>query len=163
MILSFRMPLRFLRGSYSRLALTVIALALGVALVCAIDLVNQAVLRAFVEVIDTMAGRAALQVTAGEGGLFPEDVAAKVAAVPGVELAVPVVNATAFTADDSGELLTVHGVDITNEAHVRVYDARDNGGLELDDPLVFLNQADSIVLTRAFAERRRLRVGDRIP
>ena len=94
MILSFRMPLRFLRGSYSRLALTVIALALGVALVCAIDLVNQAVLRAFVEVIDTMAGRAALQVTAGEGGLFREDVAAKVGAVPGVELAVPVVSAT---------------------------------------------------------------------
>ena len=80
-LFSLRMPLRFLRGSYTRLALTVIALALGVALVCAIDLVNRAVLRAFTEVIDTMAGRAALQVTAGEGGLFSEDVAATVAAV----------------------------------------------------------------------------------
>lgn len=161
-LFSFRMPLRFLRGSYTRLALTVIALALGVALVCAIDLVNRAVLRAFVEVIDTMAGRAALQVTAGEGGLFSEEVAATVAAVPGVELAVPVVNATAFTADDSSELLTVHGVDITNEKAVRVYDARDKGGLELDDPLIFLSQPDSVVLTRAFAGRRGLAVGDPI-
>src|ERR1700752_2183767 len=102
-----RMPLRFLRGGYMWLALTVVALASGVALVCAIDLVNRAVLRAFVEVVDTMAGRAALQVTAGEGGLFAEDLANTVGKVPGVELAVPVVSASAFTADDSGELLTV--------------------------------------------------------
>ena len=159
---SFRIPLRFLRGSYTRLALTVIALASGVALVCAIDLVNRAVLRGFVEVIDTMAGRAALQVRAGEGGLFPESVAATVSAVPGVELAVPLVSASAFTAEDTGELLTIHGVDIANDRAVRVYDARDQGGLVLDDPLVFLSQPDSIVLTRAFAERRGLAVDDQL-
>ncbi len=54
----FRMPLRFLRGHYGRLTLTVIALALGIALVCAIDLANRAVFTGFVEVIDTAAGRA---------------------------------------------------------------------------------------------------------
>jgi putative ABC transport system permease protein len=162
MRLSFYMPLRFLRGHYGRLALTVIALALGVALVCAIDLVNRAVLRAFVEVIDTMAGRAALQVSAGAGGLFSEEVAATVSAVPGVELAVPVVSATAFTADEAGELLTVHGVEITNEAAVRVYEARAAGGLEIKDPLLFLNTPDSVVLTRAFAARHGLRVGSQI-
>jgi len=156
------MARRFVRGSYGRLALTVVALALGVGLVCAIDLVNRAVVRAFVEVIDTMAGRAALQVTAGEAGLFAEEVAATVASVPGVELAVPVVSTTAFIADDSGEQLTVHGVDITNDKAVRVYDARDNGGLALDDPLTFLNQPDSVVLTRALATRRGLGVGDQI-
>jgi putative ABC transport system permease protein len=156
------MPFRFLRGSYSRLVLTIIALACGVALVCAIDLVNRAVLRAFVEVVDTMAGRAALQVTAGEGGLFDEEIAATVSKVPGVELAVPVVSAMAFTADESGELLTVHGVDITNDRAVRVYDARDGGGLDIEDPLVFLNQPDSVVLTRAFAARRQLAVGESI-
>lgn len=156
------MPLRFLRGSTSRLALSVIALACGVALVCAIDLVNRAVLRAFTEVVDTMAGGAALQVTAGGNSLLPEEVAEKVAAVPGVELAVPVVSATAFTTDESGDLLTVHGVEVTNERAVRVYEARDAGGLEIDDPLEFLNQADSVVLTRAFAARKGLEVGDPI-
>jgi len=40
--------------------------------------------------------------------------------------------------------------------------ARDQGGLALDDPLVFLSQPDSVVLTRAFARRRGLAVGDAI-
>jgi len=159
--LSLKLPRRFLRGGYGRLALAVIALASGVGLVCAMDLVNRAVLQAFVEVVDTVAGRAALTVSAG-GAPFSEATAEQIATVPGVELAVPVVNATAFTADDSGELLTVHGVDITSESAVRVYEARDAGGLELEDPLVFLNQPDSIVITRGLAERRGLAIGDRL-
>jgi putative ABC transport system permease protein len=159
MTASLRIPRRFLRGSYARLVLTVTALAFGVALVCAMDLVNRAVRRAFVEVVDTVAGRAALQVSAA-GPPFAENVAEIVAGVAGVELAVPVVSGTAFTVDGSGELLTVHGVEITNEAAVRIYEARDAGGLELDDPLVFLNQLDSIVVTRDFATRRGLHSGD---
>lgn len=159
---SFRIPLRFLRGSYTQLALTVIALACGVALVCAIDLTSRGVLQSFVEIIDTMAGRAALQVRTGEGGLFREEVAETVAAVAGVELAVPVVSATAFTVDESGELLTVHGVDITEDTAVRIYEARDAEGMHLEDPLVFLSRPDSVALTTTFAARRGLGLGDRI-
>ena len=157
-----RMPLRFLRGGYMWLALTVVALASGVALVAATDLVNRAVLRAFMEIIDTMAGRAALQVSAGEGALFPEAIAEKIAAVPGVEVAVPAVEATAFVADGTGELITIQGVDIAREEAVRVYEAEDAKGLAIDDPLFFLAQPDSIVLTRAFAARRGLQLEDPI-
>jgi putative ABC transport system permease protein len=157
--LNLRLPLRLLRGHGGSLALTLIALAWGVALVCAIDVVNRAVLSAFVEVIDTMAGRAALEIDAGEGALFPEDVAERAAAVGGVELAVPVVSAAAFTTDGSGQLLTVHGVDITNDAAVHVYDVRDAEGVPVDDPLVFLSQPDSILVPRSFAERRGLGAG----
>src|SRR5437763_1131292 len=153
---SLRLPFRLLRGHIGRLALTLIALAWGVALVCAIDVVNRAVLSAFVEVVDTMAGRAALEIAAGEGALFPEDVATRAAAVPGVELAVPVVTAAAFATDGSGELLSVHGVDVTNDAAIRVYHVRDEGGLPIDDPLVFLSQPDSILLPRSFAGPRGL-------
>lgn len=155
---NLRMAVRFLRGSYAGLSLTVVALACGVALVCALDLVGNAVVNAFVEVVDTMAGRASLQVTAGAGGLIAEDLVEGIARVPGVEFAVPVVSATAFVADTTGEMLNVHGVDITSDAAVRVYEGRGTGGL-VDDPLVFLNQPDSILLTRAFAERRALGVG----
>ena len=161
-VLSFRMPWRFLRGSVGRWTLTVIALACGVGLVCAIELVSGAVFEAFAEIVDTMAGRSALQVTAAEGGLFPEEVAAAVGAVPGVELAVPVVSAAAFTTDGSGEQLTVHGVDITNDAAVRVYEPAGAAGPELEDPLVFLSQPDSVLLTREFAARRQIGVGDRV-
>ena len=72
-----RMPRRFLRGGVGRMIFTVAAVACGVALVCAIDLVNRAVHAGFVEVIDTMAGRASLQVVAGDGALVPEDVAVR--------------------------------------------------------------------------------------
>src|SRR5207247_7924647 len=133
MLPSLRLPSRLLRGHVGRLAPTLIALASGVALVCAIDVVNRAVLFAFVEVVDTMAGRAALEIAAGQGALFSEDVATRAGAVPGVELAVPVVSAAAFTTDGSGELMTVHGVGITNDAAVRVYDVRDEGGVWIDD------------------------------
>jgi putative ABC transport system permease protein len=156
---SFRMPRRFLRGSYARLTLTVLALACGVAQVAADDLVGRETLRAFVEIIDTVAGRAALQVSAGEGALFPEEVAAKVAAVPGVELAVPVVSSTAFMSDGSGELLTVQGMDIADQQAVAVYELRDDEE-GLDDPKLFL--ADAIVIPRAFAERRGLKLGDAV-
>src|SRR5213596_2730233 len=151
-----RMARRFTRGSAARLALTVLAVAWGVALVAGVWLANRAVLRAFVEVIDTMAGRAALEVVAGEGGLFPEGVAATVGTVPGVEAAVPSVKGAAYA--DGGELLTVYGVDLTGDAPERVYGAR----LELDDPLVFLARADSIALARPFAAAHGLALGDRI-
>src|SRR5262249_7852140 len=109
---SFRMPLRFLRGSDTRLVLTVIAIACGVALVCAIDLADRAVMRAFVEVMDTAAGRVALQVRAGEGAAFPEGVVATVTGVPGVELAIPVVSGTAVAAGRGEAMLAVPRLDV---------------------------------------------------
>jgi putative ABC transport system permease protein len=160
--MSLEMPRRFLRGSYARLSLTVAALACGVALVCAMDVVNRAVYRAFTDVIDTMAGRAALQVSPGESGLISEELAARVRELPDVELAVPVVGAVAFLDDGSGERLTVHGIDLGNDAAVRVYAGSDASGVDLDDPLFFLSQPDSVALTRVFAERRGLHVDDRI-
>jgi len=159
--LSLSFPRRFLRGAYGRLALAVIALTCGVALVCAMALVSRAVVGAFVEVIDAVAGRAALTVTAG-GAPFPEATAGQVAKVPGVELAIPVVSATAITVDGSGEVLLVHGIDITDQSAVSVYEARDTSGLDLDDPLVFLSQPDSIVITRTWADRHGLHVNDHV-
>src|SRR6266516_2361295 len=151
-----RMARRFTRGSAARLALTVLAVAWGVALVAGVWLANRAVLRAFVEVIDTMAGRAALEVVAGEGGLFPEDVAAAVGATPGVEAAAPCVKGAAFA--EGGALLTVYGVDLTGDSTERGYGAQ----LEVDDPLAFLARPDSIAVARSFAATRGLRPGDRL-
>lgn len=158
----FVIPHCFLRASYRRLFLTIAALAAGVALVCAIDVVNRSVMGAFEEVVDTMAGRAALQISAGHGSLFPEEVAETINQVQGVELAVPAVGATAFLTDGSGETLTVHGVDITNDAAVRIYQSRDSDHAGIKDPLAFLNQPDSVILTHEFGRRRHLAIGSTI-
>lgn len=159
--LGLRMARRFARGRAGRLGLTIVALAAGVSLICALDLVSRAVLAAFVGVVDNVAGRAALTVSAA-GAPIAESLAGDLSAVPGVELAVPSVTGSAFMTDGSGELLTVRGVDVANEAAVRVYEARDKGGLEMDDPLVFLSQPDSIVLTRSFAAQRGLGIDDHL-
>jgi putative ABC transport system permease protein len=153
------MPRRFLRGGIARIIFTVVAVGCGVALVCAIDLVNRAVYAAFVDIIDTMAGRASLQISAGDGALLPEDVATTVRGVTGVQLAVPVVSSWAFTTDGNGEQLTVHGIDIGNDDAIRVYEPAASSPA-LDDPIVFLNHRDSIVLTSAFAIRHGLSLND---
>lgn len=156
-VFGLRMPRRFLRGSATSLGLTVGAIACGVALVCAFDVASRGVLRAFTEVVDTMAGRAALQVTAG-GGFFPEEVAGTVAGVPGVATALAVVQATAV-AGDGGEPLAIHAVDFANDAIAEVYGMRAD---LLEDPLVFLAHPDSIVLTKPFAARHGLALGQRV-
>ena len=158
-LLNPRMALRFLRGRHSGLLLTVAALACGVGLVCAIDLVNRSVLRAFTEVVDSMAGRASLQVSTGGTGWFSEDIVERVRSAPGVELAVPVVRATAFTAGPDSEALTVHGIDITDDRAVHVYDPLGEHNFDIDEPLVFLNQRDSVILTETFAGRRHVKIG----
>lgn len=151
-----RMAYEHVRAHFGEMALSIFAVALGVGLVVAVRLMNAAVLAAFLDTVDAVAGRAALTVTAGEGVTFDENVVDAVSEVSGVELAVPLVRAIAFPDDGSGEFLTVHGVDLTHDAAVRVYHrARDTAEV-IDDPLVFLSQPDSIVLGREFAESRGL-------
>ncbi len=154
-------PMRRVRAARGRHVAAVLAVALGVALVVATRLMNAAVLDAFLSTVDGVSGRAALMIAAGEGATFDEDVVRRVGDVPGVALAVPLVRAVAFPDDGSGELLTVHGVDVTHDAAVRLYHRAD--GELVDDPLVFLNQPDSVIVGREFAERRGIRVGDGIP
>lgn len=161
-VTSFRFPIRFLRGQYLRTALTIVALALGVALICALDLVSRSMQLAFEEVIDTMAGRAALEVTTAGAGRVREEVAQTLAGVPGVELAVPVVSATAFLAGGGGEALLVQGVDVLNERALRIYEARPHEGEPAEDPVPFLANPRSVVLTSSFAARHGLEEGDSI-
>src|SRR2546428_6536283 len=158
--MTIRVPLRFLRGSRGRMVLTVIALAWGVSAVCGNDLVSRAALRAFREVVDVMVGRVDLRVSAGGGALLPKEVAITIARVPGVALVVPVVSATAFTADGDGEALAVHGMDLVDRAAAQAYGIGDVLQGRFRDPRIFL--PGSVLITRPFAERRGLGVGRRL-
>ncbi len=159
-MLGFRLPLRFLRGHVGRLALTVVAIASGVAQVSGNEIVSAAALQSFLDVIDTTAGRPSLQVSAGAGAAFRDELAGAVTAVPGVERVVPVVSASAFTTDASGELLAVHAFDVTDKQAVAVYELHDDEASGLDDPKLL--QSNALVLTRAFAEPRGLGLGGTI-
>jgi putative ABC transport system permease protein len=118
------------------------------------------VLFAFHSTIDRIAGRTDLQVTAGETG-FDEQALETAQATPGVRVAVPVIEAVVETGiADVGQLLVL-GVDMTGDRSLRDYDFQDDEGV-IDDPLVFLAQPDSIVVTREFAERTKLAVNSRV-
>src|SRR5688572_4405089 len=122
---------------------------------------NQAVFYAFERTVDRIAGAAQLQVTSGEAG-FPEEVLERVQSIPGVQVAVPVIEAPAGTHLPVQWNFLILGVDMTGDRSLREYDLESGDEAVIDDPLVFLAQPDSIIVTNEFAERNNLRVGDRL-
>jgi putative ABC transport system permease protein len=155
---------RQLRAHPGRTLLAVAGIALGVALVLAIQLINRSTLVALRQTVEDTAGRAQLQVLATSDAGFPEEVVEHVRGLPGVTLAVPLVEGSALVDDGRGESVTIFGVDLGDEASVRTYrGVTEEADAVIDDPLVFLSQADSVVVTRAFAAARGLGLDGRFP
>jgi putative ABC transport system permease protein len=162
-ITSFGLATSHLRGGLGRLALSIVAIALGVGLAVAVTLGNSAVLASFIDTIDGMVGRTSLTISSGDDAPFDEALVDRVKEVPGVTIAIPLVTAVVFPDvndpnDDGGELLTVQGLDLTDDTAIRVYHRADTTTV-IDDKVAFLNRADSIVIGRELAARRHLDIG----
>ena len=151
----------YLRKHAVRSLLTVVGIVLGVAVFVAMHTANQAVFFAFERTVDRIAGAAQLQITAGEAG-FPEELLERVQAIPDVQVAVPVIEAPAGTNLAGQGNILILGVDMTGDRSLREYDLESGDEAVVDDPLVFLAQPDSIIITNEFAGRNNLRVGDRL-
>ena len=134
---------------------------LGVAVFVGMHTANRAVFFAFERTVDRIAGSAQLQVTAGEPG-FPEELLERVQSLPDVQVAVPVIEAPAATNLPGQGNILILGVDMTGDRSLREYDLESGEDAVVDDPLVFLAQPDSIILTREFAARNELSVGSRL-
>jgi len=144
-----------------RVVMTTLGIALGVAVFFAVRTANTALLDSLALTVERLAGKSTLEVTAGETG-FPEEVLETVRATPGVELAEPVIEVIVHTAfEDEGNLLIL-GVDTTGDQQLRQYEF-DRSQSEIADPLTYLAQPNSILLSKSFAERHGLRIGDRLP
>jgi putative ABC transport system permease protein len=147
--------IRNLRRKPLRTFLTTLGVCLGIALFVAVQIINRSTRSSFDENFQSIAGKASLVVTAGEAGL-PEDRIEVVARTAGVRQAVPLVEGRTYllSADGSTETLHVLGIDLLKEQSIRSYRTADDH--LIDDPLIFLNQPDSIIITRALAQRRSL-------
>ena len=144
-----------------RTLLTILGIALGVAVFFAVRTANLTLLSSLTLTIEKLAGKATLQVVGDEGG-FPEAIWETVKDTPGVHVAQPVIEVLANTAfPDEGNLLIV-GVDMLGDRELREYQF-DEEGSEIADPLVALAQPDSILISRTFAEKHRLQEGDKLP
>ncbi len=151
----------YVRKHLLRSVLTTAGIVLGVALLVAMQSANRSVLAAFNQTVDRIAGKAQLQVTAGDVG-FGEEVLERVQALPEVRAAAPVIEASADTGLPGQGKLLILAVDMTGDRSLRNYDFDAGDEDVVDDPLVFLAQPDSLIITREFADRNRLHTGDRI-
>jgi putative ABC transport system permease protein len=149
------------RAHKLRVALTTLGIVLGVGVFFAIRTANAALLDSLKTTVEKLAGKATLEVTAGEAG-FPEEVLDTVRGTPGVRLAEPVIEVIAETGfADEGSLLVL-GVDTTGDRQLRDYEFDPSQTL-VADPLMYLAQPNSIMLSRSFAQRHGLQMGDSLP
>jgi putative ABC transport system permease protein len=143
-----------------RTMLTFLGIALGVAAIVAIAVVNRTLMSSFQRTIDLIAGKAVLQVTNGESGvresLFPliRDSAGVKDAAPSVEGFLPMVGL-------KGEKLFVYGVDLLTDSAMREHRFV-GGSFDLEGALDFIAQPDSIGLTESLSRRLGLSLGSKV-
>jgi len=152
----------YLRRHLLRWVLTLAGIVLGVAVFVAMHTANRSIFSAFDKTVDQIAGSTQLQVSAGEFG-FDESILERVQAVPEVGVAAPVIEATVETTVPGQGSLLVLGIDMTGDRSLRDYELKDADDAIIDDPLVFLAQPDSLMVTREFAERNKVAVNSKIP
>ena len=156
------LSLPYLRRHVLRWTLTVAGIVLGVAVYVAMNTVNASVQGAFNDTVQHIAGATQLQVTSGEFG-FDESVLERVQAVPEVGIAVPAIEATVETGLPGEGSMLILGVDMTGDSSLRDYSLESAEDAIIDDPLVFLAQPDSLMISREFAVRNGFQVNSKIP
>jgi putative ABC transport system permease protein len=161
MMLFRLLSLPYLRKHFLRWILTVTGIVLGVAVFVAMHTANRSIFAAFDKTVDQIAGATQLQVSAGEFG-FDESVLEHVQQLPEVAVAAPVIESTVETNLPGQGSILILGVDLTGDRSLREYEFDDAEEAIIDDPLVFLAQPDSLIVTKEFAVRNGLQLNGRI-
>ncbi len=136
----FALALRNMRTRLGRTLLTTAGISLGVAVVLAIQITNESTLASINRVFDRAAGQANLLVStnslmSGTGESLSEELTARMAAVPEVEVASPTLRVQTLLASEaesweltvgvggvaSGTVLDVYGIQPELDPQVRVY------------------------------------------
>lgn len=148
-----------LRQHPGRIAIAVIAIAIGVALGFSVHLINGSALNAFSQAVNTVNGAADLKIEATSRLGFDEALYAQVMPVDGVADASPVVVLKAVA--EHGEPFTLLGLDIIRAAEVTPSligaPAQGPGGSGDD-----LFASDALFLSQAVLVAAKLHVGDRV-
>ena len=152
----------YVRKHAARSVLTIIGIVLGVGVFVAMHAANDSVFGSFQNTVQRVAGATQLQITAGGAG-FDEEVLERVQSLPQVGVAAPVIEAVAATGLAGQGNLLILGVDMTGDRSLREYDLESGDAAVIEDPLVFLAQPDSLMVTSDFARRNGLSPNDRLP
>ncbi|MFO0984921.1 MAG: FtsX-like permease family protein [Planctomycetota bacterium] len=142
----------------SRIVFSAIAVALGVALFVSVDIANHTVERSVARTVDDLSGRAQLRVVRKHGLGADARVLEQLRAVPGA-IASPLLERTLAIPDLHESSLLLLGVDFFNDALLRGYSFGD-GHEDVEGLAAAALFPDTIMVTRRFAERHHLEVGD---
>ena len=151
--------LRHLLNERSRTLLTILGVGLGVSVYLAIRLANQSILSSFHESIDSISGKATLQIQ-GESIGFDENFIKKIRKQPGISHLAPLIETLVGIEEFPGKTLRVLGIDPLAEKAIRKYHLNSEG--ERSDLFLVLLDPSSILLTKKFMEQYRLKLGESI-
>jgi len=149
----------YLRAHVGRVALTLLGVVIGVQGMVAMGALSASAVRSFARGIDAIAGTAQLQVVGPPTGI-PDALVPEVAAVEGIESAIPVIQGSVRVAP-SGESIQLFGVDLIEATGAR----NPQFGPEhvhIEDELLFLNSGASVALATPLLERLQTQPGSQI-
>ncbi len=164
----FRAQARYWRRHRLQASLALLGIALGVAVFTAVRLANAGALAAFAQGVEAFAGRATHRVYSPEGAGVPEAWFPRLAALPHVGHASPLLRGGLRVTAGTQPRLTVLGIDPLSDAALRDFTflpgnragAEENPGAGLER---FLRIPGAVALPQALAEELGLGVGDALP
>lgn len=133
--------------------LTLLSIALGVAVCLAVQIASHSAARSFEAGVDVTAGRANLELR----GDIPDTLLPSIAAEPGVRAATPLVEGVVTLPDFPGEYLRLLGLDVFTNEPFRTFDTQ--RGIDLQR---WLGDPRALAISEEFAARHQLRVGEKI-
>ena len=164
-LILFKTGLRYLLRRPFQSILCILGVALGVAVIIAIDLANLSASRAFSLSTDTVAGKATHQIIGNASGL-DQDIYRRLKVELGIREAAPVIDGYATAIELDRQPLHILGIDVFAEAPFRNYLGGGNGGTNTGaggaDFSQFLSQPDTILIGKDTAQRYNLGIGSTI-
>lgn len=144
-----------------RTALVIGGIALAVALQVATQATSESLVTTFETMVEHVSGKADATIH-GRGGPLAGDLATDVLEVPGVAHASGLLEVPLRDPAD-GRPQLILGVDFLGDPYFLPFEVEGGEHDVVDDPLAFVNDPEAVLLSEAFAERRGLEVGDRLP
>ncbi len=139
--------------------LTIVGIALGVAVFISIRTSIHSALDAFRSTVDHVAGKTHLEIVS-QGNGFDEELFLLASKVDGILAATPVIQYLAQTTQPIDEPLLILGIDIFSDRRFRSY--RFEGRGDEGNLLQFLLEPTAIAITKTFANRSGLALGSRL-
>ncbi len=153
-----RISVRHFAGAPFRSLLVVLGIALGVALLVSTRATSRSLVVAFEQMIQHVSGKADATIH-GRGGGVSGELVADIMDLDTVAHASAVVEIT-LREKQSLRPLLILGVDFLGDPYFLPFDVEEGEKKVVDDPLAFVNDPHAILLSKTFADRRGVKVGD---